>query len=72
VSALRFRAGRAVLAFFVVSAIAWPVVYEIAILVSPPVTSDGHPVMPIGHVALALLVSPIAGGLTGYFVGRVR
>lgn len=68
----RFRVARALLAFVVVSAVAWPVLYEMAVVVSPPRTSDGHPVMPIGQVAVALLASPIAGAVAGYLVGRRR
>lgn len=66
----RFRFARAALAFVVVCAVAWPVLYGIAVVVSPPRTSDGHPVMPIGQVAFALFVSPIVGGIAGYFAGR--
>ncbi len=68
----RFRFGRAAIAFVLVGALALPLLYGLATLVSPPRTSDGHPVMPIGQVMFALVVAPVVGGVAGYFVGRAR
>lgn len=52
---------RAAVVFFVVTASATPIVYQVAVSVHPPVTSDGHRVMPIGQVALAIVVGPLLG-----------
>jgi len=68
----RFRYGRAFLAFVAAGLVALPVVYMIAITLVPNVTSDGHPVMPIGQAAFAILVAPFVGGYAAYRAGRVR
>jgi hypothetical protein len=66
----RWHIARGLLAFVVVGAIALPVVYEIAITISPNRTIDGHPTMPIGHVFVAIILSPILGAVAAYFAAR--
>jgi membrane protein YqaA with SNARE-associated domain len=56
----------------VVTAASWVPLYYLAITVSPAVTSDGHPVMPIGHVFFATVASPVLGGIAGWWVGHGR
>jgi hypothetical protein len=66
-----FRWLRAVIAFVVAGGIALPVLYGIAMTISPNRTPDGHPTMPIGQVAFALFGAPIVGIIVGWLVGRV-
>jgi predicted membrane protein len=66
------RILRALGAFAIVTALTTPAIYWVAIAIWPPVTSDGHPVMPIGHVAAAIIVGPVAGLCAALFVGFVR
>ena len=66
----RRRWGLTLLAFVVAGTLALPALYWLAILVSPPVTSDGHPVMPIGQVAFAIVLAPVLGAIVAYFAGR--
>jgi len=42
-----------------VAVLAPPAVYWLAVSVHPPVTSDGHRVMPIGQVAVALIAGVV-------------
>jgi hypothetical protein len=65
-----FRYWRGILGFFVFGTFSLPLLYVIAIAVSPPMTSDGHPVMPIGQVAFAIVFAPVVGAVAGYFLGR--
>jgi hypothetical protein len=37
-----------------------------AIMIAPPVTSDGHPVMPIGQVVIASILGPLVGIALAY------
>jgi hypothetical protein len=64
------RILRALAAFAIVTALTIPAVYWFAITIWPPVTSDGHPVMPIGQLGFAIVFSPIAGGVAGFILGR--
>ena len=68
----RWRIAYGILAFVAVAAVTFPIVYEIAITISPNRTPDGHPTMPIGHVALAMFASPILGAIAAYFAARPR
>lgn len=67
-----WRIIRGILAFAIVSAVAFPVVFEIAIAIAPNRTSDGHPTMPIGQAFLAMVASPILGAIAAYFAARKR
>jgi hypothetical protein len=67
-----FRVWRAVIAFLVVGGLAFPMLYGLAILVSPPHTPDGHPVMPIGQAAFAIAFAPALGVIAGFVFGRRR
>jgi hypothetical protein len=66
-----WRIIRGLLAFVIVSAIAFPVVFEIAITIAPN-RIEGHPTMPIGQAFLALVASPILGAVAAYFAARPR
>ncbi len=66
----RFRWGRAILAFFVGGALAMPLVYGIAVTIQPPITSDGHPVMPIGQAFLGMIAGPVIGSIVAWRVGK--
>jgi hypothetical protein len=66
-----WRITRGILAFVIVSAIAFPVVFEIAITIAPN-RIEGHATMPIGHAFLAIVASPILGGIAAYFAARPR
>jgi hypothetical protein len=68
----RWRLGRGVLAFLVAGALALPLLYGFAITVAPSRTSDGHPVMPIGQAAFAIVFAPIVALVVAYFVARPR
>lgn len=68
----RFRFGRALLAFIVSLPVAWFVLFELAITIVPPRTSDGHPVMAIGQVGFAMLAAPLVAALLAWTVGRTR
>jgi hypothetical protein len=69
---VRFRFLRALLAFVVVTLAGLPTLAWFAITVAPPVTSDGHPVMPIGQAGFAIVFAPVLGLVAGYFAGRRR
>ena len=64
-----WRVIRGILAFVIVGAIAFPVVFEIAITISPN-RIDGHPTMPIGQAFIAMVASPILGGVAAYLAAR--
>jgi hypothetical protein len=70
--AVRFRFFRALLVFFVVTAAGLPVLAWLAVAVHPPVTRDGHPVMPMGQAAFAIVFAPLLGLVAGYLAGRRR
>jgi hypothetical protein len=56
------KALRAVIVFVVVTGLMIPGVYELAVLIHPPVTADGlHPVMPIGQAGAAIVIGPLLG-----------
>ena len=44
--------------------------FEVAILLFPNRTSDGHTVMPMGQAAFAFLAAPATGILSAIFVRR--
>ena len=67
---MRFRFVRALLVFVVVTAAGLPALAWFATAVAPPVTPDGHPVMPMGQAAFAIVFAPILGLVAGYFAGR--
>jgi len=64
-----WRVIRGILAFVIVGAIAFLVVFEIAITISPN-RIDGHPTMPIGQAFIAMVASPILGGVAAYLAAR--
>jgi len=64
-----WRILRGILAFVVVSAVAFPVVFEIAITIAPN-RVEGHPTMPIGQAFIAMVASPILGAIAAYFASR--
>jgi len=66
-----WRIIRGILAFVIVSTVAFSVVFEIAITISPN-RIDGHPTMPIGQAALAMVASPVLGAVAAYFAVRSR
>lgn len=67
VSLLWRRIWRALFAFVIVGGLSFPLLYELAILVHPAVTSDGlHRVMPIGQVAFAMIFAPVAGSIAAW------
>lgn len=66
----RIRWLRGLVAFAGVGGIALPVLYFAAITIAPPITSDGHPVMPIGQVMFASVFAPLLGFVAAYFAGR--
>ena len=63
---------RGLLAFVVVVVVALPVLFEAAILLVPARTPDGHPVMPIGQAAFAIVFAPVLAAVTAYFAARPR
>jgi hypothetical protein len=65
-----FRYLKALVIFIVVTAVATPAIYALAILVAPARTADGHPVMPIGQVGIAMVLGPILGIGGGALFGR--
>jgi hypothetical protein len=67
----RWRISHGLIAFVVVAAIAFPVVYEIAITISPN-RIEGHPTMPIGQAFIAMVLSPILGGIAAYLAARPK
>jgi len=69
---MRFRLLRALLVFLVVTAAGLPALAWFATTVAPPVTPDGHPVMPMGQAAFAIFFAPILGLVAGYLAGRRR
>jgi hypothetical protein len=70
---LTFRIWPALFAFVVVGVLSVPLLYEVAILVSPPLAADGfHRVMPIGQVLFALAFAPVTGGIAAWIAGRRR
>jgi hypothetical protein len=44
--------------------------YAAAELVHPPITEDGHMVMPIGQAFFAIVVGPIVGVALGYLIAK--
>jgi hypothetical protein len=66
----RIRVVRAIVAFVVVSLVALPLLYWLAMLVSPAQMSDGYMVMPIGQAAFAIVFAPVLGLIAGYIHGR--
>jgi hypothetical protein len=62
--------ARGLLAFIVTIALALPLLYAIAIVVAPSRTADGHPVMPIGQVAFAIVVAPLVAMVAAYLAAR--
>lgn len=64
-----WRILRGILAFVIVTAVAFPVVFEIAITIAPN-RVEGHPTMPIGQAFLAMVTSPILGAVAAYFASR--
>lgn len=54
----------------VVAALAMPVIYSIAVTTSPPFTSDGHRVMPIGQVGVALIGGILLGIVAAVLVAQ--
>lgn len=66
----KFRWLRALVAFVITGGCALPLLYGIAVTVSPPRTSDGHPVMPIGQAGFAMIGAPIAAAAVAYAIGR--
>jgi hypothetical protein len=66
------RFVRALLTFVVVTVAGLPALAWLATAVVPPVTSDGHPVMPMGQAAFAIVFAPILGLVAGYLAGRRR
>jgi hypothetical protein len=68
---LTFRIWHALFAFVVVGGLSVPLLYELAILVSPPFAADGfHRVMPLGQVLFALALAPVTGGIAAWIAGR--
>ena len=67
---MRFRFLRALLVFFIVTAVGLPALAWLAIALAPPVTSDGHPVMPMGQAAFAIVFAPVLGLVAGYLAGQ--
>jgi hypothetical protein len=61
---------RALLAFVVVTVASTPLIYFLSITVAPPVTPDGHPVMPVAAAGLALVGGPLVGLVAGLLVSR--
>ncbi len=53
----------------VVGAFATPAAYFVAVNVSPPLT-DGHRVMPLGQVAIAVISGTLLAVLTAVLVAR--
>jgi len=64
--------ARAVLVGIAVTVLAVPGAYLLALCVHPPVTSDGHHVMPIAQVGMALLIGPLLGVSAGVLTARRR
>jgi hypothetical protein len=58
----------AVLAAAAAAAIAIPSVYFLAVTISPPVTSDGHHVMPIGQAGIALISGAVLAVIAAVLV----
>jgi hypothetical protein len=66
-----FRTWHALFAFVGVGGLSVPLLYELAILVSPPFAADGrHRVMPIGQVVFALAFAPVTGAMAAWIAGR--
>jgi hypothetical protein len=61
---------RALLVFVVVTVAGLPALAWLATAVAPPVTPDGHPVMPMGQAAFAIVFAPVLGLVAGYLAGR--
>ncbi len=70
VSARTFRWGRAGLAFVVSTPLAAVFVFAVAVKIAPPYTADGHAVMAIGQLLLALVLAPVLGACAAAFAGR--
>jgi hypothetical protein len=67
---VRFRFVRALLVFVVVTAAGLPALAWLAVAVVPPRTPDGHPVMPMGQAAFAIVFAPVLGLILAYLAGR--
>ena len=65
----RWRIGRGILAFVVVGAVAFPLLFEIAITVAPN-RVEGHPTMPIGQAAFAMFGAPVLAAVAAWFAAR--
>jgi hypothetical protein len=68
----RIRWLRVLLTGLIVALAATPAAYHLALIVRPTLTPDGHRVMPIPHVAFALLVGPLLGLLAAVLVAFKR
>jgi hypothetical protein len=44
--------------------------YAAAVTIAPPITDDGHPVMPIGQAFVAAVLGPIAGFALAYLFAK--
>jgi hypothetical protein len=67
----RLQTALAAFSFWIALALASTVgMYAAAELVAPPITSDGHPVMPIGQAFFAAVVGPIVGVAIAYVIGK--
>jgi hypothetical protein len=63
------RAAVAVTSALVVGAFATPAAYFVAVSISPPMT-DGHRVMPLGQVAIAVISGALLAVITAVLVAR--
>jgi hypothetical protein len=64
------RAALVLMSAVVAAAVAIPAAYFVAVSVSPPVTSDGHRVMPLGQVAVAVFSGTLLAVLAAVLVAR--
>ena len=68
----RFAWLRPLLTFVVVTMGCVPLTYFVAVTVCPPVSAEGHRFMPIGQVALAIVVGPLLGIVAALVAGVGR
>jgi hypothetical protein len=61
---------RGLLVGLAVTAAAVPAVYWLGVTLRPPVTSEGHGVMPLAQVAVALALAPLLGTIAGVLAAR--
>ncbi len=54
------------------TALAIPAVYWLAVTVSPPLTPEGHRVMPLAQLGAAIVVGPLLGLVAGVLAARAR